>query len=217
MAHYLAELIQTAETAEGAAKQEAEDRAANLIIKLWANRRALPLSADPLSGYRDAIKVLAALLPSSDPWRRFRRTGTSDALLHDMFGAMVQLVMGGLLLTRDVEMRTILDAEWEALSDEEQLLVEVLNRWHQFFAKPAPPKIDLESFYAVFADDDETPVADGPAEEDQGAAGPVAANRAEILSHVETFQGRLGELVAQWRQAIAQGADTSEESTEDDL
>lgn len=213
MAHHLAELIQTAETAEGAARQEAEDRAADLVIKLWANRRALPPAADPLSGYSDAIKVLAALLPSSDPWRHFRRTGSSDALLHDMFGAMAQLVMGGLMLTREVEMRTILDAEWDALSGEEQLLVELLNRWHRFFVKLAPAQVDLESFYAVFLGDDETPAADAPTEEDQGAADPVTANRAAILSHVETFQARLGELIAQWRETMAQGGG---EGTEDD-
>jgi hypothetical protein len=209
MAHHLAELIETAETAEGPAKQAAEDRAADLVIKLWANRRALPLSADPLKGYRDAIGVLAALLPSGDPWRRFRRKQTSEALLHEMFEAMSGLIMAGLMLTREVELRKILDAEWEALSGEEQVLVEVLTRWHRFLAKPVPANMGPGSFYAMFLDAAEA--AEEPTAEDPAADDPAAANRAAILSHLETFQAKLGELIEQWREAMARGGSVGEE------
>lgn len=44
MAHHLAELIKVAENSESSAKQYAEDRAVELILKLWTSRRDLPTS-----------------------------------------------------------------------------------------------------------------------------------------------------------------------------
>lgn len=201
MAHHLAELIDEAERSKGAAKQQAEERAVELILKLWTNRRALPTPADPLSGHLPAIKVLAAMLPTADPWRRFRRTGSNDELLHDMFGALVHLVISGLLLTRGGDIRAIEGAEWEALSDEEKFLVEILDRWHEFFVTPAPSNVELENFYATFLESGSE--SGGKAEQadesgEQKEADPELERRA-ILSHVEVFQARLADLIEQWR------------------
>ena len=217
MAHHLAELITAAESSEGNVKQEAEDRAAELILKLWKNRSALPPAADPLSGYRDAIKVLGAMVPSADPWRHFQQKDTVEALLHDMFGAMVHLVMSGLLLTRSVEMRAIQEAQWDALSDEEQFLVEVLNRWHELFVTSAPNKIELDSFYRTFYEDESgtAEIEDSSAEEEAAQSDPAQTDRAAILSHVETFQARLDKLVRRWRVIITQDSVGDVESSEE--
>lgn len=204
MAHHLAELIKAAETSEGKARQEAEDRAVELILKLWANRRALPGAADPVKGYRNAINVLAAMFPSGDPWRYYRRGHTAEKLLHEMFGAMVHLVMSGLLLTRNLELRTIQDAEWDALSAEERLLVEILNTWHEFFVTPAPNKVELENFYRILVEGEtDTEKAEEEAAGDgNDESNPAEIDRAAILSHVETFQARLDQLVTQWRETM---------------
>lgn len=214
MAQHLAELIQAAECSEGAAKQMAEERAVELIIKLWTNRRALPGNADPLNGYLAAIKTLSVMQPSADPWRWYRPSSSSEELLHDMFCALVDLVMSGLLLTRPLEMRRIQDVEWNALSKEEQLLVELLERWHEFVVAPAPSKINLEDLYSAYpgsrevdsGGDVSTP-GDESAGEDEGS--PEIDRRA-ILSHVETFQARLASLIEKWRKTLTEDSASGE-------
>ena len=205
MAHHLAELITTAQTAKGEPKQQAEDRAAELILKLWVNRRALPTPADPLHGYLAAIKTLGAMLPSADPWHRFQRASDDDALLRDMFGALVNLVLSGLLLTRGVEMRRIEDAEWGALSEEEQFLVEILDRWQEFVVTPASDRISLEIFFSRFSERDGEPNVQVDASDAEPAekhdAAPEREQRAAILAHVEIFQARLADLIEGWRSA----------------
>ena len=214
MAHHLAELITTAKTAEGEVKQQAQDRASELILKLWTNRRALPTPADPLHGHLAAIKVLGTMLPAADPWRRFRRNG-DDELLGDMFSALVQLVMGGLMLTRGEDMRKIEDAEWDALSEEEKFLIEILNRWQDFFVKAEPKELSLDAFYMDFLKADaEGEVAGVDPEEPHPELDPEREQRAAILAHVETFQVRLADLVQRWR--TAGGLDGPERALDDD-
>lgn len=217
MAHHLAELITTAKTAEGEEKQRAEDRASELILKLWANRRGLPGHADPLHGHLEAIKVLGAMLPTANPWRRFQRSDSDDALLGDMFGTLVQLVMSGLALTRGAEARKIEDPEWEALSEEEKFLAEILSRWQAFIVAPKPINISLEAFYATLLPDD------GQDEWNEGALNvgasdspepdPEREQRLRILDHLETFQTRLSEMIQQWRSA--NGLDALEAISDD--
>lgn len=218
MAHHLAELITTAQTAEGEAKQQAQNRAVELILKLWTNRRVLPIPADPLHGHLAAIKVLSAMLPTADPWRRYQG-GSDDALLSDMFGALVHLVMSGLTLTRDKEMRKIEDAEWESLSEEERFLVDILDRWRDFFVTAAPEKISFESFYAKLVEsNDNSDIEDQAANEDfeEPEPGPdqERERRTAILAHVETFQTRLADLIERWR--AAGGLDRPAEDPDDD-
>jgi len=201
MAHHLAELIKTAESSEGAAKQDAEDRAVNLILKLWANRRALPAPADPLSGYGKAIGILSRLQPGTDPWSRFRRASSDEELLHDMFAAMAQLIKCGLLLTRETELREIEDVERAALSDEERYLLEIFEDWEQFFVGSASNNTELELLIreinngeSEFEDESEVLL-----EEDKQEANSPSLHRAAILRHVEAFQARLADLLDQWR------------------
>jgi hypothetical protein len=218
MAHHLAELITMAQTGEGEAKQQAEDRAAELILKLWTNRRALPVPADPLHGHLAAIKVLGALEPTANPWRHFQRGG-DDALLGDMFDALVRLVMSGLMLTRSEEMRKIEDPEWEALSEEERFLTQTLDRWHDFIATPVPENISLDAFYVKFVESNGDPdvegeVDDGDTDETAGTPNPEREQRAAILAQLETFQARLTDLIERWRSAG--GLDGPVEDPEDD-
>jgi hypothetical protein len=213
MAHHLAELIESAARNEGAAKQQAEDRAVELILKLWTNRRALPVPADPLSGHRDAIAVLATMMPSADPWGRYRRGSTDDELLHEMFSSMAQLVMGGLLLTRETEMRALENAEWEALAAEERFLVELLVRWHRFFANPAPKKLKVEILYKQLIEgnsDASTEAVSAARTAEAEEPDALAEQRAVILSNIETFHERLEDLIERWREKTAPDEDTAD-------
>lgn len=217
MAHHLAELITTAKAAEGEEKQRAEDRASELILKLWANRRGLPGQADPLHGHLEAIKVLGAMLPTANPWHRFQRSDSDDARLSDMFGALVQLIMSGLALTRGAETRKIEEAEWEALSEEEIFLVETLSRWKAFIVAPEPMNISLEAFYAtLLADDGQDELNKGVSNgevSDLPESDPEREQRLRILDHLETFQTRLSEMIQQWRSA--NGLDEPKEMSDD--
>ncbi|MBB5712597.1 hypothetical protein [Sphingomonas xinjiangensis] len=205
MAHHLAELIETAERSEGSERQSAENRAVDLILKLWTNRRALPTPADPLAGYGPAIKVLASMVPGADPWRVYGRRETSDDLLREMYAALVHLVMSGLLLTRGPEMRAIDDAEWQALTDEERQLVAFFERWRAFFATPVPNKADLKGLYEKLINGDFESLEDEPApsRRSEEVSIDLEGERRAILSHVEVFQERLDKLVEKWRETLA--------------
>lgn len=216
MAHHLAELIDAAETGEGQARREAEDRAVELVLRLWKNRSVLPGGADPMSAYRDATRVLATMLPSADPWRRFQRGSSTERLLHDMLGAMAHLVMSGLLLTHGPDPREIQDAEWDALSDEERSLVLILDTWREFVVTPTPNRIELEGLYRMLIDGEGGRGKEQAAEVEEGETDPVEIERAAVLSHVEAFQARLDELVAHWRETQAKGKEPEDVEEDED-
>lgn len=205
MAHHLAELMDLAENGEGEVRQTAKKQAAELIIKLWANRRSLPASVDPMGGQMAAIELLTAMRPTANPWARFRRTHSKDDLLHEMFGVLTQIVMSGLLLARPVEVRSIEDAEWDALTEDERFLADQLGRWKKLLVIPASEDFDLEAFYSKFIDDDvdtELEEPTGPlAEEEKDGPAPKDELRV-ILSNLETFQSKLAALVDQWRNSL---------------
>ncbi len=61
MAHYLAEQISAAKGARGRARDTVQANCANLILKLWAHRYALPRGRRPLEAFEPAIQTLEAL------------------------------------------------------------------------------------------------------------------------------------------------------------
>lgn len=63
MAHHLAELLVAAKDADDAERPAAEDRVANLILRIWAQRDAEPIGINPLAPYAKAAQVLAAIHP----------------------------------------------------------------------------------------------------------------------------------------------------------
>ncbi len=122
-----------------------------------------------------------------------------------MFGVLTQIVMSGLLLTRPVEVRSIEDAEWDALTEDERFLADQLGRWKKLLVIPASEDFDLEAFYSKFIDDDvdtELKKPIGPlAEEEKDGPAPKDELRA-ILSNLETFQSKLAALVDQCRNSL---------------
>ena len=145
LAHHLAELMTEAGSTIGPAKAAAEQQAVDVILKLWMHRRALPEPVDPLGGYRNVIAVLGRLMPEADPWKRYRRHGAYEDLLHEMFETFTHSVCNGILLTQFTRVRLIDDAESSALEDEELFLKEMLDRWMPFFIPPQQsPKIVIK-------------------------------------------------------------------------
>jgi hypothetical protein len=83
MAHYVAELITSAENAEGEMKAALEKECFDTILKLWANRDATPKGIRPLASLKDAMMLLNKIaykfdgnwhryLEGSDnPWKKF--------------------------------------------------------------------------------------------------------------------------------------------------
>ncbi|MEE4148156.1 hypothetical protein [Pseudomonas viridiflava] len=63
MAHHLAELLVAAKNADDAERPAAEDRVANLILRIWDHRGAEPMGINPLAPYTKAAQVLAAIHP----------------------------------------------------------------------------------------------------------------------------------------------------------
>lgn len=223
LAHHLAELISEADRAAGPEKATAERQAVKLILRLWRNRRALPARVDPLGGYRDAIAVLGRLLPDADPWARYRRNGSHEDLLHEIFEAMSRVIAGGILLTHFIDARPISEVEAGALEEEELLLLTELERWRAFFtSEPDPPDIDL-----LFVDPDSEEAGENEADQPGPESGgdvlptepeePTAATLHEaIAANLERIQSDLGKLLARWKRAAPPEPASDEEMDDDD-
>lgn len=205
LAHYLAELMTEADQAVGSAKRAAEQQAVDIILKLWTHRRALPEQADPLGGFRDAIRVLGRLLPEANPWRRLQRHGKYDDILHEMFEAMCQAVLGGVLLTQVKYCRPLSESELTLLKDEEVLLEEILDRWLPFFGQPQkPPKIDVV-YVDPTAPEEMANLKVDPEVSDQELTPEQLAMRAEVAAHetvtanLERMQRKLADVITRWK------------------
>ena len=210
LAHHLAEVIAEADRAAGPAKAASESRAVDLILKLWAHRRALPESADPLGGCRKAIEVLGRLAPEADLWAHFRRPDTHDDLLHETFQILSRIVLAGLVLTHDSRARPVTAEESKGLAEEEIYLQSVLERWMPFFPLPQRrPEIKFDFVDSSPSERGETsPEAErhGDTEdqdhttEDRAASGDDPLHAA-IVSDLERMQTRLDELLKRWRES----------------
>lgn len=184
LAHHLAELMVEAERASGPAKAEAEARAADLILRLWARRRDLPAAADPLGGYREALAVLSRLLPDRNPWAAYDGL---EQIFHDLFDCMARVVVGGLLLTVARPPREVAPTEEAAMEREELALREHLD-WWQKAIRPAQPFVvrrfdGPDENLAVPATDSagqgETPAASAPGPTGEQLPDQADENRGE--------------------------------------
>ncbi|MBI5446725.1 MAG: hypothetical protein HY900_36600 [Deltaproteobacteria bacterium] len=222
LAHHLAELISEADSAVGPGKALAENRAVDLILKLWLHRRALPETADPLGGYRDAIAVLGRLMPDANPWRRYRRDGSYEDLLYEMFDTLTRIVLGGVLLTQTGRTRSITEAESTALEDEERLMHAQLETWMQFFDRlPQTPGTDIEIVEP--AETEETEVQGGLTEVEAKNVAPEQQTarlgrdvHSAIVENLESLQSDLGELLTRWKRRAHGLCDFDEEASIED-
>lgn len=211
LAHHLAEVIAEADRAVGPAKATSEAQAVDLVLKLWAHRRALPEPVDPLGGYRKAVEVLGRLVPEANPWAYYRRPDTYDGLLREMFELLGTIMLAGVLLTQVSRVRPITAEELMALEEEERYLHSTLEQWMQFVARsPSRPEINIEF---VSTGTTEGTEVDGVSESvgdssneyrtSDGQAGPDDASlHAAIVSNLERMQTDLTDLLTRWRDSL---------------
>lgn len=216
LAHHAAELIAEAEGEVGEAKVAAEARAVDVVLKLWANRRALPAQADPLGGFREAIAILERLEPDENPWARLGRPGIQEGRLRELFDAMSRAVVGGILLTASARGYQPSTEEERALEPDERRLLSALNRWLAVVAAPRPPKIEVRIVDSGLADtvEQSNDAATGGNSPPEDEATPAdAAVRSAILENLERLHADLGRLLDHWRRSgpgeeITGGGDT---------
>jgi hypothetical protein len=77
MAHYIAELIQSAEAAQGDDRSEKLSRCANAIVDLWKHRSMLPSGKRPFEDFEPILWALESLDLSDNTPRYFRAVRTA--------------------------------------------------------------------------------------------------------------------------------------------
>lgn len=191
MAHHLAELIAEAAQAVGPAKVEAEQRAVDLILKLWLHRRALPEPVDPLGSLRPAIAVLERLMPDQNPWRFHRGPGeTLETILQDIFQNMARITLAGIELTQRTQVRPIAKAEANMLEAEEVRLLAMLESWKPCVAPESKyPQIWQELISQ----------AEPAAPPDKDALVGNAKDRAQAIAQLEQMQAKLETLLTRFK------------------
>ena len=212
LAHHLAEVMTEADHAVGPAKAASEAQAVDLVLKLWAHRRALPEPVDPLGGYRKAVEVLGRLVPEANPWAYRRRPETYDALLHEMFELLGRIVLAGLLLTQVSRARPVTAEESKRLEEEELYLQSVFEQWMPFFPRPqSRPDIKIEFVGTDTAEDAEIGIDkrserigdsdDQDHVSDEQVAPTDARLHTAIASDLEGMQNNLADLLTRWRKS----------------
>jgi ABC-type cobalt transport system substrate-binding protein len=203
LAHHLAELMANAGTAVGAKKIQAQKAAVDLILKLWSHRRALPKDADPLGHLREAIEVLAHLVPPANPWAHHPSAGHYDTLLRSMFRTMGEAVLFGVLLTQVTTPRSVSAVERNFLDERENLLLDAFQEWFPL-GSPSPVPTPIVTFYTAGEEPDPEESPDeslnweGLSPEEQRKRATEGAKGA-IESLLVELQSQIGTLLDRWR------------------
>lgn len=96
MSHHLAELIDKAEhEKDPKVKLEYQNKAAELILKIWTQRTSLKGDCYPLSKYKDILNALSILSTETNVWNN-HRVGKFESLAADSF-SMIQDLYRGLI------------------------------------------------------------------------------------------------------------------------
>ena len=211
LAHHLAEVITDADRAVGPAKAAYEAQAVDLVLKLWAHRRALPEPVDPLGGYRKAVEVLGCLAPDASPWAHHRGSGTYDGLLREMFELLSGIVVAGILLTQVSRARPVAEEELKALEGEERYWHSTLDRWMPFVTRSSSRAaieiefVNTDMAERAQADRGSERVGDSSKQDhtsDEEVEPDDASLHAAIVSNIERMQTDLSDLLTRWRESL---------------
>ena len=77
MAHHIAELIESVETAKAEDRQVKTNECANAILNLWEHRHLLPNGKRPFGDMQPILRALESLDPTDDTPRYFRSLRTT--------------------------------------------------------------------------------------------------------------------------------------------
>lgn len=135
MAHYIAELIDAVENADGEQKAALEKDCFDTILKLWASRNATPRGIRPLASLKGAMKLLDEITNKSEGnWHRYF-DGSENPW--KKFGADVNYASSNiirlLVFLQSTDMDLVNVKKWTAdhsalLSVEEQQIVNGLDK-----------------------------------------------------------------------------------------
>lgn len=130
MSHHLAEVMDRAEQEENPEKREEyQQQAVELILKIWERRSSLNGNAYPLARFKGIIDSLSILSPESNVWER-NRLGRYESLAADSFSMVVDLYR----TLHFIEFVSLKSAKSKqvppsVLSDEEQKIYDFLTAW----------------------------------------------------------------------------------------
>jgi hypothetical protein len=120
------------EQAQGTERQAAQDKAVDLILRLWSRRHDVPGNVHPLKQFEDVIAVLRRLRSDAWPYRRSSKEQV-DHLLTKAFDGLRLMVAHGIVLTSNVVATPAEMGEAEGfLEEDEKEVVEGINAWIEF-------------------------------------------------------------------------------------
>lgn len=143
MAHHVAELMNEAEFASTLVdRKRAKKDAVEVILKIWEKRAALPGSAYPLAPYKDALSIVAALRPSSNPFRYIilAERKSMVQLAAELVDSLSRLVVGLILLNATIHHRIgkVNPAALHALTPDEQQILVAMTQWTDLLISALP-------------------------------------------------------------------------------
>lgn len=150
MAHHLSELIDRAENAPSDTERAiALEEATYTILKLWEYRASLPGNAYPLAPYKNILLALDRLGANNPSFiESWGHTSTERVRLAlSINRGMSYLFMSVLLLeeglTTTEDLHSTAPVAVEALTQEEQLVIDSIEHWiHLFWPKADSPTIE---------------------------------------------------------------------------
>ena len=145
MAHHLAEVMQEAKDAEGRDKDLAQEKAVDLILKLWAHRRDLPSNAYPINKIDSVISVIERLRTSTSPFHRNQGSEIEQFLSRIYSGLQTVAINGIVLTSKTTEIPDELTAVEPILDEEERRIVEAVRNWIvSIKTEQIMPKIEIK-------------------------------------------------------------------------
>lgn len=130
MSHHLAELIDKAEhEKDPEAKSEYQNKAAELILKIWNQRTSLKGDSYPLSKYKGILNALSILSPERSIWNN-HRGGKFESLAADSF-SMIKDLYRGLIFSEYSGLKAYKDKQVppSVLSEDELEIYNFLESW----------------------------------------------------------------------------------------
>lgn len=143
MAHYIADLISRAETAENSARVTLQRECSAEILRLWSHRHSFRNPDRPLASYEPLYRALDRLDPESPPWS-FLRTFEQDTAptpdqleVNNLLKAAIAIEEAARDAVRELilsaaEVATQREAKWLELArkiqDDESALIHTLRR-----------------------------------------------------------------------------------------
>ena len=134
LAHHLAEVILAVENAEGVEREKAQNRAVDLILKVWSRRHDIPGRANPLKDLQNVVKVLRLLGGDAWPYAPAANPG-AERLLKRAFEGLQHIVAHGAILASGVGGRRAEMAEAEGFLDKNEAhIVQAANAWLDLYS-----------------------------------------------------------------------------------